>query len=269
LSPDRAVLAVEGRNLTVRLTDVLRAKTNLIYLDDEVMRLRSVKTPEEVELIRRNARLAVTGFNAAREIVATRGTELELFTHVWREMCRELGRVFTLRGDFTAGVATADLGGPPTMKSIRGGENILVDLGILIDGYWADVTRNFIAGKPTSRQSALHSILQDAIESGYAMLRPGASVASVYFAVRNVIAKAGYGEYFLHPAGHGLGLSVHEHPDVAPYSRDTLVEGMVVTLEPGIYIPGEGGMRLEDDFVVCNSGGERLSTSPLGLIECS
>jgi len=101
------------------------------------------------------------------------------------------------------------------------------------------------------------------------MLRPGASVASVYFAVRNVIAKAGYGEYFLHPAGHGLGLSVHEHPDVAPYSRDTLVEGMVVTLEPGIYIPGEGGMRLEDDFVVCNSGGERLSTSPLGLIECS
>jgi Xaa-Pro aminopeptidase/Xaa-Pro dipeptidase len=140
------------------------------------------------------------------------------------------------------------------------GDLVLLDFGAAWDGYRADTTRMAVVGEPDARQREIHAVVLEAHDAAIAAVRPGERAAVVDEAARAVIRAAGLGDTFIHRVGHGLGLEAHEAPSLEPGSDAVLEAGMVVTIEPGVYLPGWGGMRIEDDVVV-EPGGARLLTS--------
>ncbi len=152
--------------------------------------------------------------------------------------------------------------GKASEKKIRNGELVIVDMGVLLNGYNSDETRTYCIGKAARLQKEVYGVVLDAQERALEKIRPGVSAAAVDFEARSFIDKAGYGKYFGHGTGHGVGLEVHENPYIGPYSKDVLEEGMVVTIEPGIYIPEWGGVRIEDMALVVKGGCEVLTKTP-------
>jgi Xaa-Pro aminopeptidase len=133
-------------------------------------------------------------------------------------------------------------------------------------GYWADTCRTFVVGgSPTAAQQEVHSTLKRALEAGVEMLKPGIKASDVYRAVYQVIASHGWGQKFPHHAGHAVGLDAWERPFIIPGCDDKLEEGMVIALEPGVYLEGVGAMRIENNYLVSKEGGQSLSHYPLDL----
>ena len=133
-------------------------------------------------------------------------------------------------------------------------------MGLILNGYCSDMTRSFYFGKADKQYVKIHRIVRLAQKKGIAAVRAGATASEIDKAARDVINEAGYGKYFGHALGHGVGMAVHENPRVSPKSRKRLKAGMVITIEPGIYIPGWGGIRLENMVVVRENGCEDLNT---------
>ncbi|MHB8780349.1 MAG: M24 family metallopeptidase [Candidatus Geothermincolia bacterium] len=147
--------------------------------------------------------------------------------------------------------------GAPSTREMAADDILLVDWGARCAGYCSDLTRVYFTGSPDKRLRRIHSVVMEARAAGLAALKPGVAASRVDAAARSVIEKAGYGEYFGHALGHGLGLEVHEAPFIAARSADVLKAGMVFTIEPGIYLPGVGGVRIED-VVHLESAGPRV-----------
>ncbi|MEO0563069.1 MAG: Xaa-Pro peptidase family protein [Chloroflexota bacterium] len=145
-------------------------------------------------------------------------------------------------------------------RALAEGDILLLDFGGTCGGYPADITRTYVFGEPSDEVRAMYQAVYDANIAGRAACAPGVSAVDVDKATRSVIEAAGYGEYFIHRTGHGLGLEIHELPQIAVGSDDVLQTGMVFTIEPGIYVPGVGGVRIEDDVVVTADGAESLTT---------
>ncbi len=144
-------------------------------------------------------------------------------------------------------------------RRLRAGEPVLFDLGSRVDGYYSDITRMAYLGKPSLRYLEIHRVVEDAVQAALAAIKPGAPIKAVDLAAKQVIEGAGYGEFFTHRTGHGIGLSGHEPPSVT-HTNDLAQEtGMAFSVEPGIYFPEEFGVRLEDILVVTEEGGKRLS----------
>ncbi len=152
--------------------------------------------------------------------------------------------------------------GKASDKKIKKGELVIVDMGAFRNGYNSDETRTYCVGKATKLQKNIYGIVMEAQERAIKKIRPGVAATEVDSAARNFIEKAGYGKYFGHGTGHGVGLEIHENPYIGPLGKDVLKEGMVVTIEPGIYIPGWGGVRIEDMALVVKGGCEILTKSP-------
>ena len=156
------------------------------------------------------------------------------------------------------------MGGPPTLRSLGNGETLILDLWLTANGYWSDTCRTFVIGEdPTSNQVKLLELLKRAMAAGEDKLRPGVKGFEVYNAVFNVIADAGLANRFPHHAGHGIGLEDQEPPFLIPASNETLIEGMVCTLEPGVYVPGVGGLRIEHNYLITTGKPDRLTKYPL------
>jgi Xaa-Pro dipeptidase len=145
-------------------------------------------------------------------------------------------------------------------RALQEGEFLLIDYGGKVGDYPADITRTFIIGTPTDEQKKIYDTVLAANRAGIKAAKPGATCESVDKATREVIEAAGYGQYFFHRTGHGLGLEVHELPQIATGNQAILEHGMVFTVEPGIYIPGMGGVRIEDNVVITDTGAEVLTT---------
>lgn len=143
---------------------------------------------------------------------------------------------------------------------------MIVDFGVVVDGYVSDLTRTFALGEPDPEWREIYEVVREANAAGRAAVRPGIPAEAVDRAARAVIEAAGYGRYFTHRTGHGLGLEVHEPPSIVAGNTTPLEPGMTFTIEPGIYLPGKGGVRIEDDVVVTESGGESLTTFPRELM---
>jgi Xaa-Pro aminopeptidase len=235
-------------------------------LRQRVSRLRIVKEAAEIEAVR--AAAAIVDLSLA--VVAGEGLvgcrECDV---AWRllEEYRDRGA----EGEaFPAIVATGDHGAQghaiPGERVIKAGELVVIDTGARVDGYCSDITRTFAAGRATKEHRRLYDIVLAAQLAGLAAVRPGAHGRDdVDAAARAVIAAAGYGEQFGHGTGHGVGLEVHEAPGLGRMAGDRLSPGMVCTVEPGIYLEGDAGIRIEDTVVVTDGGCERLTLYPKEL----
>lgn len=217
------------------------------------------------------AALAAAG--AAADRVAARLAGIRFSGRTERELSRIVAEMTLEEGHDTAAfaiVASGPNGASPHheagARTIGAGDAVVVDFGGRKDGYCSDTTRNFHVGEPSPRYREAFAVLREAQDAAVAAVAPGVAAAAVDAAARSVIAAAGYGEYFIHRTGHGIGLEVHEHPYIVSGNDLPLEPGMAFSVEPGIYIPGEFGMRIEDIVVVTDDGARRCNESPRDLV---
>ncbi|WP_164101312.1 M24 family metallopeptidase [Candidatus Laterigemmans baculatus] len=232
-----------------------------------VSELRAVKDEQELETIRRAVRCGERAFGVLRASLREGMSELEA-AYLLEAAIRQFGGSGC---GFPSIVAVGPSGALPHYQPgramITAGQGLLVDWGARFEGYTSDLTRTLSMGRATPRMRELYPIVLEAQLAAIEAIRPGVLLRDVDAAARQVIAAAGYGEAFSHSLGHGIGLEVHEPPRLASPESGKLAAGMVVTVEPGIYLPGEIGIRLEDDVLVTPGGHEVLSSLPKGLEE--
>jgi Xaa-Pro aminopeptidase len=228
--------------------------------------LRRVKEPEELDRIRAAAQLADEGLAYILGQLRPGITERELAILLESHMRLEGAEAVSFPAIVAAAERSALPHAHPSDRIIEQGRFLLFDLGCIVDGYCSDLTRTVVIGHADDRHREIYELVALAQQAGLDALRAGRTGADVDKAARDVIAGAGYGEAFGHSLGHGVGIEIHEAPTLRSTSVDVLEAGNVVTVEPGIYLPGWGGVRIEDLTVVTESGQETLSRSPKELI---
>jgi Xaa-Pro aminopeptidase len=229
----------------------------------EVFRqLRSVKDHEEIKLIREACKMADAGIKAAAETIRPGVTQKQIAAEAEYAMRKAGSDGPSFETIVSAGECCAYPHGTNYDKTVREGDFVTVDLGATNLFYCSDITRTFIAGKASEKQQKIYETVQIAHQKAYEKIAPGVPAQKVDYAAWRLIEKAGYGDYFVHNLGHGVGIEVHEAPVLGPESKDVLEVGNVVTDEPGIYLPGYGGVRIEDTVLVTESGAEKLTKSP-------
>ena len=234
--------------------------TTLVSLSGEVEMLRAVKDAEEIAEIREAVRLAARGFDFLKATLTPDMTELNA-AHELEHAMRRFGAEGV---SFPPIVAVDDRAAlahyEPGRRSIGGAKQLLVDWGAETSlRYKSDLTRVLLFGKPAKKLAQVYDVVLKANERAIRAIKPGVTCKSIDAKARSYIEKAGYGRRFGHGLGHGIGLDIHEMPRFAPNSETVLEPGMVVTVEPGIYLPGWGGVRIEDDVLVTRDGYENLS----------
>lgn len=235
--------------------------------DGIVEDLRQVKSAAEVERIRRAASLGDRVLGEFLDRVEEGASEADLAAELDYRLRRAGSRGVAFETIVAAGPRSALPHARPTERPVREGDLLLVDFGARVDGYCSDMTRVFCLGPAAPWQARLHGSVRRAQEAALSAVRPGAGVAEVDAAAREALDEAGLSEHFGHSTGHGLGLEVHEAPSLSGRSEAELREGEVITVEPGAYLSGRGGARLEDDVVVRPGGPERLTEFGRGLRE--
>lgn len=250
-------LGYESHVVTVDGMDALSAalyghNTELVRASGTVETLREVKDAGELALLR----LACEAADAALTDMIERGGLRPGRTE--REVSRELENLMLDHGADAISFETIVAAGPnsaiphhrPTDAVLASGDFVKIDFGALVAGYHSDMTRTFVLGNAADWQLEIYELVAEAQRAGREALHPGAELRDVDGAARKMIADAGYGELFGHGLGHGVGLQIHEAPGIGATSAGTLLAGSVVTVEPGVYLPGRGGVRIEDTLVV-------------------
>lgn len=220
--------------------------------------LRRTKGGREIGFIRKACDIASEAFLDSLNHVKAGITELE-YQALLNYKINNLGGETASGMIVASGVRSALPHGRATDKPIMGGEWVTVDFSALWRGYFSDITRNFSMGEPEGKAMEYHELLCDAHRQAAAMLRPGVLGRDVHNGAVAVLERSGIAEYFTHGLGHGLGIEIHEAPSLSAKKNDVLAEGDVVTVEPGVYIDGWGGLRVEDDYVITSDGAERLT----------
>lgn len=238
--------------------------TELVRASGTVEALREVKDAGELALLR----LACEAADAAlAELVAHGGLRPG---RTEREVGRELEGLMLDHGADALSFETIVAAGPnsaiphhrPTDAVLAAGDFVKIDFGALVAGYHSDMTRTFVLGSAADWQLEIYQLVADAQRAGREALRPGADLRDVDAAARQLIVDAGYGQQFSHGLGHGVGLQIHEAPGIGATSAGTLLAGSVVTVEPGVYLPGRGGVRIEDTLVVANGTSQNAGQTP-------
>jgi Xaa-Pro dipeptidase len=228
--------------------------------------LRRRKDPDEVELIRRCCRCAEVGHDWARANVKPGMTELDVYCGVSSACTHAAGHAVVVYGDFAVSPGPERRGGPPTGRVIEPGDMLILDYSVVIGLYRCDFTNTLVVGRePTPDQRRLYDLCVEAMAAGEKELIAGRPCKAVYDGVRDVFERAGVAQHFPHHAGHGLGLTHPEAPYLVRFADETLLAGDVVTLEPGLYVPGVGGIRIEHNYLVTDTGYERLSNHAIAL----
>jgi Xaa-Pro aminopeptidase len=238
-----------------------------VATQDLVERLREVKAPEEVEAIRHAGGVAMTALAATVPCVRAGQTELEVAAMLEGALRRGGSEWFPFPTIVASGPRAALPHAHTSGRIIAPGDFLLLDFGAVVDGYCSDVTRTFVVGaEPTEEQSRVHEVVRTAQRAALTGLRSGLTGRQADALARDVITSAGHGEAFGHSLGHGVGLEVHEGPRLAKTSDEPLPAGAVVTVEPGVYLEGWGGVRIEDDALVGPSGAELLTEFTRDLV---
>jgi len=236
-------------------------------VSDWVETIRCVKQPEEIDRIATAQRLTDRAFEHIVGVVAPGSSERDIALEIEFFMRREGSDGVAFSPIVASGPNSAMPHAKVTDRVLERGDFVKMDFGARVDGYCADMTRTVVLGPASERQREIYDAVLAANTAGIAAVRPGASGKAVDGAARAIIDARGFGGYFTHGLGHGVGMDVHEQPRVGPRAAETLQAGSVVTIEPGIYIGGYGGVRIEDLVVVEEGGPRVLTTSPKSLIE--
>jgi len=262
-------IGFESPSLTFSLYHSLHEKlakeTELHSLEEEIKNLRAVKDNEELILMRNAIDLSSKALLHILEMLQEGNVEKDVALEM--EFFMKKNGVQALGFDIIigSGKRSALPHGRASEKKIEKGDFILIDFGSDFGGYHSDQTRTVVCGNPTPEQQKIYQIVRDAHDRAIEKVRPDIPICDVDQAARNYIRDQGYGDYFGHGTGHGIGLAVHEDPLVNSENKDLLREGMVFTIEPGIYIPDWGGVRIEDMVRVTSQGAELLTYLPTEL----
>jgi Xaa-Pro dipeptidase len=228
--------------------------------------MRRQKEPDEIAALKTCMRATEAGHAWARANVKAGMTELDAYAGVSGACAKAAGMPVVVYGDFAVCPGSARRGGPPTAQVLKDGDMLILDFSVVIGGYRSDFTNTLvIGGKPNPEQKRLYDLCMAAMAAGEKELHAETPCLTVYNAVRGVFAKAGVAEAFPHHAGHGLGLTHPEDPYLVRGATQTLRTGDVITLEPGLYIDGIGGIRIEHNYLITPSGFERLSNHTIAL----
>jgi Xaa-Pro aminopeptidase len=228
--------------------------------------MRRKKELDEIALLKRSMAAGEAGMAAGLREIRPGMSEQEAYRVVQRAALAALGEPAIVYGDFVSGRRCEQVGGPPTNRKIAAGDLVLLDFSTVVRHYRADFANTFVCGgRPSTKVRELHQACLEALRAGETQLRPGTPAREVYAAVRGAFTARGLAENFPGHAGHGVGLGHPEAPFIVPQSLDILEPGNVVTLEPGQYIPGVAGLRLERNYLITDTGYDVLSRHELRL----
>lgn len=229
--------------------------------------LRMIKTEEELEYIARAEAIGDEAFSHVLTILRPGITELEVAAELESYMKRNGASGLAFDTIAASGYHSAMPHATPSDKKLEYGDFLTMDYGCKYKGYCADMTRTVVIGKASEQQKEIYQVVLDAQTAALDKIRAGLTGAEVDQVARDIIKNAGYGNYFGHGLGHSVGLFIHEEPRISPLGQIVLQPGMTATIEPGIYVPGVGGVRIEDLVVVTKEGHKNLTSSPKKLIE--
>ena len=265
-------MAIESETMTVKELNTYRHyfKDMKIVSDDslsnDISALRMIKDEEELECIKMAQRIAEMSLEELLPFIKVGRTEREIALELNRLMFKNGAEDLSFETIVLAGANTSMPHGVPSDKKVEDGEFVLMDFGAVYNGYHSDMTRTICVGKPSEAMERVYNIVLKAQEAGIEAARAGIVGSALDKISRDIIEAAGYGECFGHSLGHGVGLEIHEKPNASPNYKLPLNCGSVVTVEPGIYIEGKFGVRIEDFVILTENGCENLTKCAKNLI---
>ncbi|CAM3982127.1 aminopeptidase P family protein [Staphylococcus schweitzeri] len=255
-------LLIESEHLTVARQKQLISGFNVSSFGDidlTIKHLRNIKSEDEIEKIRKAAELADKCIEIGVSYLKEGVTEREVVNHIEQTIKQHGVNEMSFDTMVLFGDHAASPHGTPGNRKLQQNEYVLFDLGVIYEHYCSDMTRTVKFGEPSQEAQNIYNIVLEAETSAIKAIKPGIALKDIDRIARNIISENGYGDYFPHRLGHGLGLQEHEYQDVSSTNTNLLEAGMVITIEPGIYVPNVTGVRIEDDILVTENGYEILT----------
>ncbi len=261
-------IGVENSHLTLDRYQTLQkffSNTTVIDGEELLANLRVIKSKQEYERLKTAADLADFGIKTGIQSIREGVTELEVIANIEYELKKQGIQEMSFSTMTLSGAKTASPHGTPSMKKINSGDIVLFDLGVVYEGYCSDISRTVAFKSLTEEQKTIYNTVLQAEQKAIDASKIGVATGQLDQIARNHIADAGYGDYFTHRIGHGLGIETHEYPSMHGNNDLPLKAGMCYTIEPGIYVPGVAGVRIEDMIYLTEQGPEVLTKSPKDL----
>lgn len=254
------VEALHMRVLEMQMLQRYAPGLQIAHAEPALSALRSIKDDSEIAAMERAIAVAEKALKRIAPRIKVGLTERQVAAMLTQELLASGAESIAFGPIVAAGPNSAIPHAVPTDRVIRNGDLLVVDWGVYVDGYPSDITRTFAVGQIDPELQRIYEVVRLANEAARRAVRPGVTGREVDRVARDVIEDAGYGEYFIHRTGHGLGLEVHEPPDMSPANDQPIAPGNVFTIEPGIYLPGRGGVRIEDNVVATADGGRTMTS---------
>lgn len=260
-------LAIENQAMSIQEYILLKnAGFEISLLTNELWKVRAIKSKEEIELIKKACEITDEVFSEVVSNIKEDMTELEVSALIQYHALKKGASGMSFETIVASGERGAMPHGRPTTKKLKRNEAITIDFGVVYQGYQSDMTRTISIGKPPKIIQKIYDVVLEAQLSAIESIKEGVKASDIDKVARKIIDKYGFGEYFNHGLGHGIGLGDGEVPTLNPHSDDILTEGMVMSCEPGIYIPDIGGVRIEDDVVIIDGKGIPLNKTSKDFI---
>ena len=261
-------VAIEKEHMNVERYEQLSALFTgaaFVSAEEKLRKLRMIKDAKELKIIEEACALADYAIEVGCSEIKEGRTELEVLNAVEYALKQKGVTEMSFSTMVLTGANAASPHGNPGNTKIQKGDLVLFDLGVVVERYCSDITRTVAYGDINDKQKEIYDTVLKGQLAAIEASKPGVPAAEVDLTARRIIADAGYGEYFPHRLGHGLGISVHEYPSMTETNQLVIEEGMVYTIEPGIYVPGVAGVRIEDDVFITTDGAKVLTKFPKEL----
>jgi Xaa-Pro dipeptidase len=239
--------------------------TAFLSAEEKLRQLRMIKEEKEIEKLREACRLADYAVEIGCQAITEGKSELEIVAEIEFQLKKKGITDMSFATMVLTGANGASPHGTPGLTKVKKGDLVLFDLGVIVDGYCSDITRTVAYGEISEKQKEIYDTVLKAQLAAIEASQPGVTCAEIDLTARNMISDLGYGEYFPHRLGHGLGIGVHEYPSLTESNPLRLEKGMVYTIEPGVYVPNIAGVRIEDDILVTENGVDILTKFPKEL----